>query len=195
MLKNPKKINEHRVRKNYIFLCGLALITLLSACASPRYQTVYRYEAPADSSGRACVERCGPQLSSCQSHCQTQHAACIKSIEPEVESRYQDAMRSYAAAFEQYRRDMSYYQMHFSLGWGAYPGWYGPWAYSPWPDPYFSAPSPPLKPTREQVQAYVEKQKCDVDCGCQSAYDSCFLGCGGKKIPETHCIAHCPKDK
>ena len=37
---------------------------------------------------------------------------------------------------------------------------------------------------REHVQAAVEKQRCDSDCGCQPIYDACFLSCGGKKIPE-----------
>lgn len=179
---------------NYFLLCGLALIALLGGCASPRYQTVYRYEAPTDGGGRACVEKCAPQLSSCQTACQSKRAACVKNIEPEVDSRYQEALRAYEAAFEQYRRDMSYYQMHFAFGWGYRPGWYGPWAYSPWPEPYYAAPSPPLKPMREHVQAAVEKQRCDADCGCQPIYDACFLGCGGKKIPETQCIAHCPKN-
>ncbi len=46
-------------------------------------------------------------------------------------------------------------------------------------------------PTREGVKAALEKTKCQADCGCLSAYDTCYVSCGGKRIPETVCIKNC----
>jgi hypothetical protein len=81
-------------------------------------------------------------------------------------------------------------------------GPYGPWDYYhgyyyPWPPPYMYVPSYPVPTmrTREGVRAALEKEKCQDDCGCLPAYDGCFVGCGGKRIPETICIKNCPKQK
>jgi hypothetical protein len=37
-------------------------------------------------------------------------------------------------------------------------------------------------------------EKCDPGCGCQAAYDGCFVACGGKRIPEQRCVANCPAE-
>ncbi len=37
--------------------------------------------------------------------------------------------------------------------------------------------------------------RCGGDCGCQSPYDACFVGCGGKISTERRCIANCPAGK
>ncbi len=174
----------------------ISVIVLLSACASPRYQTVYRYEAPLDVAARVCLAKCEPKLALCQSDCQGKYQACLKSIEPTVEARYGDALRRYEIEFERYRRELDFYQFRSSLAFGYRSFGYGPWPYyNPWPDPYFFAPTQPNKPSRDSVFKQVQQEKCGSDCGCQPIYDACFLGCGGKKIPEVQCVAHCPKDK
>ena len=64
----------------YLFLVVAALC--LAACASPRYQALYRYEAPLEASAQVCLQSCEPKLSACQSSCQQRHQACLKEIEP-----------------------------------------------------------------------------------------------------------------
>lgn len=55
--------------------------------------------------------------------------------------------------------------------------------------------SPVLRPNRmrEFDRAALRYHQCEVECGGQSVQDSCFLGCGGRKIIEERCIANYSK--
>ena len=174
-------------------LFALAIALFLSGCASPRYQMLYRYEPPTDAEGRACLAQCEPKLAECKANCKTTYDACVKRVEPEIDVRYDEALKRYEVEFAHYRREWLNYELHQSYGWGYYPPGYG--AYYPWPAPFYYQPIPPHKPSREQIQTRVHREKCPSDCGCQQIYDACFLSCGGKMIPETKCIANCPQDK
>lgn len=178
----------------------MLLAASLLGCATPRYQTVYRYEPPAEPAGRTCLERCERELMGCQDRCQAVYQACLKGIEPEARNRHEDALKRYEGELAQYRRDLDRYQLSLSLGWGHGPWWYGhggygwhdPW----WPyggyGPHYYPPLPPVPPSYAEEFARLRAEKCDRDCGCQPAYDACFLGCGGRKVPEERCIANCP---
>ena len=109
--------------------CWMIMIAVLSGCAGPRYQTVYRYEAPTDTTGRACLARCEPKLAVCQTDCQGKYQACLKAIEPMVEARYSDALKRYEVELERYRRELDFYQLRSSLDWGYHSMMYGPWPY------------------------------------------------------------------
>jgi hypothetical protein len=180
----------HRIRH------GLALLVVaagLMGCATPRYQTVYRYEPPPDAAGHLCLAGCEQKLAMCQSHCKQTYDACAKSVEPLVDERYREAMKRYAMELEQYRWELDRYHMDMALGWGYPSAWHGP--FHPWLDPYYWPPTPPDMPSREEISAKIRKEKCDADCGCLPLYDACFLSCGGKKIPEVKCFANCPPEK
>lgn len=180
--------------RSYLFPLAIALF--LSGCASPRYQSVYRYEAPTDASARACLQTCEPKLASCQTSCQHRYQACLKEIDPLVDTRHGEAIKRYENELDRYRLELQHYQLQLLLGWGHSSMWYDPWNhYYPWPDPYYAQPYPPQKPTRDEAFNRVRKERCESDCGCQPIYDACFLSCGGKMIPEVKCIANCPKDK
>lgn len=180
--------------RSYLF--AFAIVLFLSGCASPRYQTVYRYEAPTDASARACLQTCEPKLAACQTNCQSRYQACLKEIEPLVETRHSEALKRYENELDRYRLELQHYQLQLSLGWGYHSMWHDPWPYySPWPEPYYAPPNPPHKPTRDEAFNRVRKERCESDCGCQPVYDACFLSCGGKMIPEVKCIAHCPNEK
>lgn len=179
-------------------LCLLAAAFMLCACASPRYQTVYRYEAPVGADAQACLQNCETKLGSCKSACQQRYQACLKDIEPLVDTRHGEAQKRYENELDRYRSDLQHYQLQLSLGWGySYSSiWYDPWPfYHPFPDPHFPPPIAPRKPTREDSFNRVRQERCEGDCGCQPIYDACFLSCGGKLIPEVKCIANCPKEK
>lgn len=173
-------------------LFALAIAILLSGCANPRYQTLYRYEPPADNEGRACLARCEPKLAACNAECKTTYEACVIRVAPEIEARYDEALKRYNIEFNHYRQELLNYELHRSISWGYYSP-YDP--FFAWPAPFYFQPIPPHPPSREQIQARVHQEKCPSDCGCQQTYDACFLSCGGQKIPETKCIAHCPEGK
>lgn len=175
-------------------LPGLLAATLV-ACATPRYQTIYRYEPPPDAAGRSCLALCERNMKACQDDCAAKHTACVKAIEPEAQARYADALDRFEGELDQYRRDLNRYHLSFSLGWGHHHGWYGAGWYDPWwpygygPDYY--PPIPPRPPSYADELGKLRAAKCDRDCGCQPSYDACFLSCGGIKIPEQRCIANC----
>lgn len=173
------------------FPLWLLLLVFLTGCMSPRYQTLYRYEPPTTAEGQVCLAQCEQKLAGCKDQCQVKHQACVKSIEPMVESRYQERLQQYKREFHYYQHAVEVYQRQLSLGWYYYDPYYGGWPYFYGYEPRFP-PIPPIKPDRERIARQVEQQQCDRDCGCQSLYDACFLGCGGMKIPEVKCVAYCP---
>lgn len=190
----------------------------LSACAvfSPRYQITHRYEPPTDPAGIVCLEKCTQKLEACQQSCTSTYQACLKRIEPLVEERYKKSVERYENELDNYRRQMQSRYLGWgratfgwgrSWGWGGYPwGWGSPWGWggSPWgwgggpyyglgySYPFFYEPPPPLRPDRRREFDRLRYQQCEVECGCQSVQDACFLSCGGRKIIEERCIANCP---
>lgn len=179
----------------YVLLTGIAAI--VCGCATPRYQTFYRYDLPNDRAGRECVAQCDQDQKTCADNCTTLYKACVRDIEPEAKSRYADALKRYQGQWEQYQQDLDRYHLSLSLGWGHYNGWYGEGWYDPWSPyggyrPYYFPPEPPQPPVYADELIKLSAEKCNHACGCQSDYDACFLSCGGRKVPEQRCIVNCP---
>jgi hypothetical protein len=177
-------------------------VLMLGGCATPLYQTSYRYEPPSDPAGVACVARCNETRADCAARCEAAFEACRQRIEPQVAARYDAALQRYADALDRYAAQLRHYELELWMNWasgpwGFGPGYYGPWPYGyGWPGAYpFAPPAPPVKPTREAIRAELEREQCRADCGCQSAYDDCFVACGGRRVVETRCIAHCPQQR
>ena len=176
------------------YLFTLALLASLAACVSPRYQTAYRYEPPADAAGRACLAQCEPKLSACQTQCAGKHQACIKGLEPQIDALFEQKKLQYQRDFRSYQYALEAYQRRNFFGFPYYDPRY---RFYPYYYPYETSfpPIPPIQPSRELIAAHLTQQQCDRDCGCQPIYDACFLSCGGQKIPEVKCVANCPPDK
>ena len=193
-----------------------ALTAALFGCASfePRYQITHRYEPPTDPAGIACLGNCTQQLAACQQSCTSTYQACLQRIEPLAEQRYDEAVKRFESEFNSYRQQLNSSRFYQSLGWGRSawgwggypwgwgPGWgWGPswgWGGSPWygmgySSPYFYSPAPPIQPDRRREYDRLRYEQCEVECGCQSVQDACFLSCGGKKTVEERCIANCSK--
>lgn len=188
-----KRINEMTGMWKYLFFAALILAGGLSGCATPQYQTVYRYEPPPDAEGLACLKGCEQKKEACQADCKARFQACQKDIEPLVEERYLQALKNYENDLRHYALAIRQYEIQQWLYWphDYWPYHRGYYSY-PWPGPYFPPPYlAPLMPTRESVKAALEKEKCQADCGCLSAFDTCHVSCGGKRIPETVCIKNC----
>lgn len=183
------------MRQSKLILVLSVMTALLTSCASPRFQTAYRYEPPTDSDGRVALEKCEQKLDSCLQRCTAENQICVKSIEPLVETRHAEALKNYETAMQQYRIARQRYEIAMSLNWVYDPFWGNPRHFHPGPRPYYYPPVLPVKPQRDEVFNQVRHEKCDVDCACQPLYDACFLASGGKKIPEERCIANCPKEK
>ncbi len=171
----------------------LAVLLLLAGCATPQYQTTVRLIPPDDAVGRTCVQTCETRKTACQADCQVRHQACTKSMEPQVEARYVEALKQYELDLRHYAAALRHYEMQLHLGWmHSHPG-YGFYWWDPWPGPYYPPPYPePAMPTREGVRAALIKANCRDDCGCLPAYDTCFTGCGGEIVRETVCVGNCP---
>ncbi len=175
---------------------ALVLSAVIAGCATPQYQTTVRLIPPVDAQGRACVQSCEARKATCQADCQMRYQACVKGLEPQIEARYVEALKQYALDLKRYANALRHYEMELQFEWlNRYP-YRHPYWWDPWPAPYFPPPySEPAMPTREGVQAQLEKSNCQADCGCLPAYDSCFVGCGGQRLSETVCVKNCPPAK
>jgi hypothetical protein len=174
----------------------LLLLGGLAGCATPQYQTTVRLIPPVDASGRACVQDCEARKTACQNACQAHFQACAKALEPQVEARHVEALKQYELDLRRYAAALRHYEMQLHFEWlHSYPYRYPFW-WDPWPGHYFPPPYPePVMPTRETVRAHLEKTNCQADCGCLSAHDACFVGCGGQRVSETVCVRNCPPAK
>jgi len=170
-------------------LVVLLLAAGLSGCATPRYQTVYRLEPPADAAGLACIEQCAQRLTACQAQCAQTYQACVQSVQPLFQERYAQALQRYEEALDRYAAELRAYEIQHWLSW-RHRGWW----YDPWPVPHGYPYPPPRKPSREAVLTELRKERCVEDCGCLTEHEACFLVCGGRKIAEAHCVADCPPE-
>ena len=177
-------------------LPALLLAAVLAGCATPQYQTTVRVVPPTDAAGRACVQDCESKLGVCQADCRVRYQACEKSVEPQVEARYAEALKRYEIELQQYAAALRHYEMQLRFEWMYGHPYYWPYGWGMWPGPAFPPPyREPRQPTRDGVRAQLLKETCQDDCGCLPAYDTCFVGCGGQRISETVCIKHCPPEK
>ncbi len=178
-----------------------AVVSVLAGCATPRYETTYRYEPPTGVEAQSCIKGCEATLNTCRADCQAAWQSCTERIEPQVDERYAQALKAYADELRLYRLALDRYEWDMWVGWGhGHSGlWYSPWPYHPWSGHwpgYFPYPGPPEDPpTREAVRTKLRKAQCQDDCGCQVKYDACFQGCGGRVVTETRCVANCPAGK
>jgi len=174
---------------------ALALLAVMAGCATPQYQTTVRLIPPADAEGRACVQDCEARKIECHADCQTRLQACAIAVEPQVETRYAEALKLYELELRQYAAELRYYELQLHFGWMySYP--YYPYGWYPWHGPIFPPPyREPVMPTRDSVRAQLIKLNCQEDCGCLLAYETCFIGCGGQRVSETVCIKNCPPAK
>jgi hypothetical protein len=177
---------------------GLALVAglavLLAGCAGPRYATEVRYLPPATEAGQACLQGCHTDMRACQADCQSRRETCIAGIEPQVDAAFDQALRQYEAERKVYMRERQFYQLDRTLSFGFYhhPFYYG------YPDPFWytdryfdDPPVPPAAPSRAAIRERLVDEQCNIDCGCQAAFDQCYVGCGGQIERRVVCIENC----
>ena len=172
----------------------VAVAVLLAGCAGPRYATEVRYLPPGSEAGQACLKGCHVEMQACQADCQSRRQSCIANIEPTVDAAFDQALRQYEAERRVYMRERQFYQLDRTLSFGFYrhPFYYG------YPDPFWytdryfdDPPVPPAAPSRAAIRERLIDEQCRIDCGCQSAFDRCYLGCGGQIERRVVCIENC----
>ncbi len=173
-----------------IALAGIAL----SGCASPRYQTSQRLEAPIDPAGQACAANCEQTRCICQADCQEKFNACARDVEPQAQARHQREVENYGAALDEYRAGLDRYRFDLWLSHGQPHFHAGLWWHDAWFTPTYPPPSAPRKPSLERTRAEVLKEKCREDYACAPTFESCVMGCGGRRVSETRCVANCPDE-
>ncbi|MFW6323298.1 MAG: hypothetical protein ACOC02_06720 [Guyparkeria sp.] len=170
------------------------MVAVLAGCAAPRYATEVRYLPPATEAGQSCLRGCHTDMQACQADCQSRRQSCIAGIEPEVDAAFDQALRQYDAERRVYMRERQYYQLDRAMHFGLYrdPFYYG-YPSSFWlTDHYYDDPPvPPEAPSREAIRAAVIDEQCNLDCGCQAAFDQCYVGCGGQIERRVVCVENC----
>ncbi|MEO1766301.1 hypothetical protein [Thiobacter aerophilum] len=163
----------------------LATLWLAACAAMPRHQTVKAYLAPP--AVQSCVEGCARERERCQKDCGERFQRCRQSLLPEAQARHQQRLKEYESALAQYRWELERYRLELMLGWGGCHPYWGGWL--SWP-PFPPGP-PPSAPTLEKEIERLSRERCDRDCGCETAYDVCFQACGGSIRYENRCVAGC----
>lgn len=174
-------------------LLALAVITGLAGCAGPRYATEVRYLPPTTEAGLSCISGCQINRQACQSDCQSRRESCIADIGPRADAAFEEALRRYEAERKVYLRELQFYRLdrlHVGLYHGPfYFGYPGSFWYT---DRYFDDPPvPPEPPSRDAIRQQLIDQQCSLTCGCQDAFDQCYVGCGGQVERRVVCIEHC----
>lgn len=182
------------MRGIFVVLSGLVMV---AGCASLQLQTRVRLLPPTDAAGLACVNQCDGQLKQCQSACKQRQQACTQTLDPQIEARHAEALKQYAADLQRYAMALRHAELQMRLEWLHRHPFRHPHAdlwWEPWPR-YGFPYAEPIPPSREAIRAELEQSACPSDCGCLPAFDTCFTGCGGKRITETVCVANCPATK
>ncbi|MFN2381189.1 MAG: hypothetical protein ABR561_01385 [Guyparkeria sp.] len=176
----------------------LTAAVLLAGCAAPRYATEVRYLPPTSEAGLSCLQGCQIDMQACQADCQSRRQSCIAGIGPQVDDAFEQALRQYEAERRVYMRERQSYQLDHAMRFGLYrdPFYFGYPASFWYTDRFYDDPPvPPAAPSRESVRAEVIDRECNIDCGCQGAFDQCYIGCGGQVERRMVCLENCDGEK
>lgn len=190
---------RYRILRRWAALWGsLSLSLLLGGCATPQYATETRYVPPAGEAGLECLRGCHLDMMACQADCSSRRQACVRQIEPDVDAAFEAALRRYEIERRHYMRERQFYQLDRAMRIGLYrdPFYFGFPGAIWYPDHYYNDPPvPPAAPDRAAIRAELIDRQCNQPCGCQAAFDACYIGCGGQLEKRTVCIKHCgPND-
>lgn len=166
-----------------VFVLASLALAFGGCSLGPRYQTVARFIPPADT---ACVARFDEAAARCRADCATRYQQCRAGLAEEAKARHHAALRDYEVRLAAHRAELARYRLDLWL-WSTQPShWPGPWLPPPPPPP----PPPPM-PRLDAEWDRLAQSRCGQDCGCASAFEGCFLACGGRIEHEKRCVAGC----
>ena len=199
----------------------MALVALafgLSACAGPRWQTVYQYEPAAGQGAEACTQRCVDNQQACRFDCEDRYQHCLGRAElaardgfDELMYRYDREMRVYytdQAIYEAERDRYDHQRSYLAHEKSKYERRckederdrtaceLAERARKDLKHLERHRPNAPARPYRPSLGDEIAEaqSRCSRDCGCIPTYNACYAACGGRVIPQQRCIANCPDD-
>ncbi|MDD3342121.1 MAG: hypothetical protein PHR87_00930 [Sulfurospirillaceae bacterium] len=196
----------------YRFLSVLILF-LLTGCG-PRYVIHNQYIPPASSAMQGCLTNCTIVRQSCQDRCQRDYQFCLEDAFGRAKVAEREALRDYDMALMRYNTEFLHYQ-HALHSWERdyydFSRDYNHFALKceKEKDGYAckkrdelksylkrlnrDRPREPRVPMRVSFDQILADQQrlCSNDCGCDTGYDHCYVGCGGQVIPHKICVENC----
>jgi len=200
------------LRLVWLFLATL----LLTACAAPRWQTVYQYEPPTGGEGAACAQRCVDNQQACRLEREDRYQHCLERADSTARdgfealmSRYELEMRAYFADLARYKMERDRYEhrrTHLAYEKSHYERRckedardrtaceLAEKARRELKHLERHRPLAPARPERPSLADEVSKARasCARNCGCIETYNACYAACGGRVIPQQRCIDNCP---
>lgn len=198
----------------------LLLMIGLTACASPQYQTNYRFTPPpvAVGAGKFCLTRCDAALNQCKSQCVAKTRQCLSKARGQAQqelpillSAWEREVVDWEKALDRYETDRRFWEMEMrqrrlmhdlqrdlqrcrpgERHCAKYPRHtdFGSGAYYAWDRPVAPGAAP-KRPTLESETARIQAETCPMDCGCDAIYRQCYGSCGGNVQPYQVCVKNC----
>lgn len=197
----------------------VVLVTLalgLSACAGPRWQTVYQYEPPTGQNATVCTQRCVEDQQACRFDCEERHQQCLRRTELAARDgfdlmmdQYDRQMHMYYVEQAMYEAEWDRYQhqlIHLKRDQSLYESRCKKddrdrtaceLAERARKDLKYLERRRPAAPARPYMPSLADEiaeaqSRCPRDCGCIPSYNACYAACGGRVTPQQRCIDNCP---
>lgn len=196
----------------YGFL-AVIVVLLFSGCG-PRYVIKNQYIPPPQRNAQACLDTCANTRAHCQGICQQNYQYCLDDAYVKAKAVERDEQREYEMAYLRYNMDFSSFQHHIRIWERDYHDYSRDLAHfqnkcEREKDAYAcqkrdelrnymnrlkrDRPREPRAPARLSFEQILVNQQsfCTTNCGCEQAYDNCFVGCGGQVIFHKICVENC----
>lgn len=192
----------------------ILLVALVFSGCGPRYVIKNQYIPPVSTKSTQCLDNCTLIRQSCQAQCQQSYQYCLDDAYAKAKAVEHEELRAYDMAQMRYMMDFSHYQSRLRAWERDYYDYSRDLAHfqskcEREKDTYACQkrdevrnymsrlkrdrprePWVPVRPSFEQI--LVNQQSfCTTNCGCDQAYDTCFVGCGGTVIPHKICVENC----
>lgn len=192
----------------------LGVIALFFVGCGPRYVIKNEYIPPSLASSSKCLEHCSFVRQGCQAQCQQNYQYCLDDAYDKAKAVEISELRAYDVAYMRYRMDWTQYQHRLHDWERAYHEYsrdlshYQAQCEREKKSPAchkrdeisarlkhlkHDRPREPWVPSRPSFEHILAEQQsyCSTNCGCDQAYDGCFVGCGGAVIPHKICVENC----
>lgn len=196
----------------YAFVLML-LLFVFTGCG-PRYAIQNEYIPPSNPAMQSCITTCSFNRNNCANACQQSYQYCLNDAYGRAKAVEFEELRAYDMAYAAYRMDYMRYE-HALRVWQRdyydYERDYNHFAKKceREKDTYAchkrdevksylkrinrDKPHAPWVPVRKSFEQILSEQQsmCSNQCGCESAFDRCYVGCGGQVIPHQICVQNC----
>lgn len=157
-------MSQRRVLNRFFIMVIMLVGSVLSGCSSkPVYKTYYTHIPPASTVGRTCVNTCESNRLLCEQRIDSQYDRCQRNADKELRYCQDNKRRDYDRCISNLKRQHGNY-------WHKYES-----------NCYYHNPN------------QCRLNSCYRRGNCDSSYNRCFKGCGGKIKSDTRCVRNCDK--